>query len=501
MGIQYFYNFCIREIDDVDLDSDILSAVRKSYFASFEKIRDKITYDSEGISMLYDYCIEKDKPLRWTVKNPQGGVVQEVLPADSGRYYLCFYRGDKLFKRLLFSKLHTLLMAEYMDDNGAVCRSVEPRKVQGGLCLLYKDVSLPDPVVLSAAPDIEDEYIAQCVKSQFRDYTAAASTDTGIVWYLSDKQTARFKALVQETTAALSNMEEESFVGDDTPLLDKINAKDFNMKRNLSASLDISKAKSFSAPVVQQDAEDKPVEPADEATISVQADVKEEMSDEEIAQIASQIDAAVAEPSEMEDEEAIRMSPQGEPDGVEQTEETEEQEEIEEAEDSEEKSEVEPVAAKPDKEIMADGAVYSYYGNLDGNGNRSGYGRTVTDFGLTAYEGMYVNDKRSGKGAYFYKDGTLCYSGDWAENVRHGVGVGFSSRDGSIHVGNWVHNKPEGTGVRMSAEGEIKFVCKELSDGSTVLMNYLNDDSVVISKYDKNGSKLSEKKVSLIDLQ
>ena len=228
MGIQYFYNFCIREIDDVDLDSDILSAVRKSYFASFEKIRDKITYDSEGISMLYDYCIEKDKPLRWTVKNPQGGVVQEVLPADSGRYYLCFYRGDKLFKRLLFSKLHTLLMAEYMDDNGAVCRSVEPRKVQGGLCLLYKDVSLPDPVVLSAAPDIEDEYVAQCVKAQFNDYMAAASTDTGIVWYLSDKQTARFKALVQEITAALSNMEEESFVGDDTPLLDKINAKDFN---------------------------------------------------------------------------------------------------------------------------------------------------------------------------------------------------------------------------------------------------------------------------------
>ena len=507
MGIQYFYNFCIREIDDVDLDSDILSAVRKSYFASFEKIRDKITYDSEGISMLYDYCIEKDKPLRWTVKNPQGGVVQEVLPADSGRYYLCFYRGDKLFKRLLFSKLHTLLMAEYMDDNGAVCRSVEPRKVQGGLCLLYKDVSLPDPVVLSAAPDIEDEYVAQCVKSQFRDYTAAASTDTGIVWYLSDKQTARFKALVQEITAALSNMEEVSFVGDDTPLLDKINAKDFNMKRNLSAALDISQAKSFSAPVVQDFVKDQPVEEDKEKAVDSsinepsEPEVENELSAEEIDKIVEEIDAAVAEPSEIEEEEAIQISQQVEPEEVEQTEETEEQEEIEEAEDSEEKSEVEPVAAKPDKEIMADGAVYSYYGNLDGNGNRSGYGRTVTDFGLTAYEGMYVNDKRSGKGAYFYKDGTLCYSGDWAENVRHGVGVGFSSRDGSIHVGKWVHNKPEGTGVRMSAEGEIKFVCKELSDGSTVLMNYLDDDSVVISKYDKNGSKLSEKKVSLIDLQ
>ena len=121
----------------------------------------------------------------------------------------------------------------------------------------------------------------------------------------------------------------------------------------------------------------------------------------------------------------------------------------------------------------------------------------MTDEGRTAYEGMYLNDKRSGKGAYFYKDGSLCYSGDWSQNVRHGVGVGVSSSDGSMHIGRWVNNKPEGNGVRLSADGEIKFVCKELSDGGTVLMNYREDDTVLIAKYDKDGSKLSEKVVSL----
>ena len=64
MGIQYFYNFRIKEIDDTDLNSDILSAVRKSYFSDFRRIRDKITYDSEGVSLLYDYCIERDRPLQ-----------------------------------------------------------------------------------------------------------------------------------------------------------------------------------------------------------------------------------------------------------------------------------------------------------------------------------------------------------------------------------------------------------------------------------------------------
>ena len=69
-----------------------------------------------------------------------------------------------------------------------------------------------------------------------------------------------------------------------------------------------------------------------------------------------------------------------------------------------------------------------------------------------------------------------------------------------MHVGRWSQNKPVGSGVRLAADGEIKFVCKELSDGTTVLMNYMTDDTVVIAKYDEKGKKLGEKVISLIDL-
>ncbi len=438
MGIQYFYNFCLADRDDTDLNSDILSAVRKSYFATFDKIRDRITYDSEGQSILYDYSIEKDKLLRWTVKPINGKPVQEVTPAGEGRYYLCFYHDDKLFKRLLFSKLHTLLKAEYMDENGAVCCSLEPRKVQGGLCLLYTDVKLSDPVVLSAMPDVFDERIVEQLNESYDDYTAVASTNDGIIWFMSDAQTAHFRSFVDEVRTKLNQVQEESFVGEETPLYDKINPKDFNIKRNLSAALDISKAKTFGEEIAEDES-------------AKEAETAEETTEPEI------VEEPVTEP------------------------------------------EPEKSAAQPDKSIMADGAVYSYYGELDAEGNRSGYGRTVTDLGLTAYEGMYRGDKRSGKGAYFYKDGTLCYSGDWSENVRHGIGVGISAKDGSMHMGHWLNNKPEGTGVRMTADGEIKFVCKKLSDGGTVLLHYSDDDTVLMSKYDNNGNKLSEKVVSLTD--
>lgn len=448
MGIQYFYNFSLTEFDDIDLKSDILSAVRKSYFASFEKIRDRITYDSEGTPLLYDYSIERGKPLHWTVKSPDGKVRQEVLSADDGRYYLCFYQEDKLFKRLLFSKLHTLLKAEYMDENGAVCRSLEPRKVQGGLCLLYTDNGLEKPLVLNAAPEINDENVADRFYHEFSDYTAAAATNEGVILFLSEEQTASFRQLAEQIREELNQKDDLSFVGDEAPLFEKINAKDFNIKRNLSASLDIAEAKNFGETASD---EDEPEEELVDAEQVIPVEIDEEQTSADI--------------TENETEEAA-----------------------------------ETAAEQPDKLIMADGAVYSYYGELDDNGNRSGYGRTLTEIGRTAYVGMYLNDKRSGKGAYFYKDGTLCYSGDWSENVRHGVGVGISARDGSMHIGRWVNNKPEGNGMRMTADGEIKFVCKELSDGTTVLTNFLDDDTVLISKYDQDGAKLSEKKISLNEI-
>ena len=143
--------------------------------------------------------------------------------------------------------------------------------------------------------------------------------------------------------------------------------------------------------------------------------------------------------------------------------------------------------------------VYSYYGKLDENGGRTGYGRTVTDLGMTAYEGMYRGDKRNGKGTYYYKDGTLCYSGDWSENARDGVGIGVSSRDGSMHIGRWSDNKPEGTGVRVTADGDISFISKELPDGALAVLRCDDENKLVVTKYNKSGNMLFEKTVSLID--
>lgn len=454
--MKFFYNFCLK--DDAALDGDILSGVRKGYFDDFQKIRDKITVNSDADSLVYDYAIEKGKPMSWSVRAQDKTILQDVKTAEDGRYYIHFYRGGSLYKRVLFSKLHTLLRVEYFDiPTGLKVVSLEPRKAKNGLCILYESAADDASTPLYAMSPIDDDRLRERVMRDFDDYTVVASTDDGLLLFLSSEQEQALRLLIERVKYELDEEREISYVGGDTPLFDRIKANDFNVKRNLATSLDITKATEFS--YTPPEPEETTLEPAP--------------GDEEDAVAQAAADAI-----------RLALSDEGVPEG--QTESAADGDDLR--------------APHPDKRIMADGAQYSYYGELDANGNRSGYGRTVTEEGRTAYEGHYFNDKRSGNGAYYYKDGSLCYSGEWVENVRHGVGVGVSSHDGAIHVGRWSYNKPEGNGVRLTAEGDIRFVCKELSDGTTVLMNYLPDDTVLVAKYDEKGKKLSEKTLSLNDL-
>ncbi len=518
MSIQYFYNFCLKDVDKTDLEGDLLTGIRKSFFLNRGRIKDKLTGNSEDQPLFYDFLIENEKPMKWLVKDASGATVQEAMLSDGGKYYIYFYEGKALYKRLLFSKYHTLLKAEYFETaTGTLKYTLEPRKAQNGLCILYSVKTSAQPIPLFDAPEIFDEKLRQRIYDEFDDYTVIAATNDGLVRFLSDAQIASFNSLKEKIEQEIAQQGEESFVGGETPLLDKIKVNDFNVKRNLSSALDITLAMEFG---VHDELEESPAEYASADRIASAEDSADGADVDETVLVDSydpteqsiedlrRVDGASDEPVQdsdiaIEAVEAINaaVADQTVPDA--DAPQTPEMPAVPDssAENGQDQQTVEAAASQPDKRIIADGAEYCYYGELDDNGNRSGFGRTMTDLNRIAYEGYYQNDKRSGKGSYFYKDGTLCYSGDWLENVRYGTGVGISSRDGSIHVGNWKNNKPDGNGVRLTAEGDIKFVCKTLSDDTTVLMHYLPDDTVVISKYDKFGMKLGDTTLSLKDLK
>ena len=467
MGIKFFYNISLKEFDNIDFSSDIFSEIRKAYFENFEKQKGKLAQNSSSNPLFYDYCMEEGKPLKWLVTDKSGKVVQNVVELDGGRYYVCYYENGRFFKRILFSKLHTLLSVEYYSkDNEVVC-SLEPRRSPFGLCILMKFAKANSSYILYSMPDIYNDELKDYADKNFDNYFVKAYTNEGVVKFILDEQKDELDKFLTEAQIELQKSEKlNDILLEDSPLASKINPKDFNTKRNLYSSIDITKAKDFLSDyeINTQDASDKIL------------DLEDEYDKETLLEQTSEI--LRVETNSLSNEQAERKSY-----------------------DIINNIDVFQSATKsslsPDKIIRSMNNEYLYYGSLDENQNRTGYGRTVTSDGKTAYEGQYINDKRSGYGAYYYKDGTLCYYGEWNDNNRSGVGVGVSSTNGSIHVGSWEDNKPFGDGVRLHKNGELEFVCHKLSDNTTLLINFLSDDNIIVSKYDENGNKLSDKDFDL----
>lgn len=153
-----------------------------------------------------------------------------------------------------------------------------------------------------------------------------------------------------------------------------------------------------------------------------------------------------------------------------------------------------------DAVIMSNGENYQYFGELDENNKRSGYGRTVTPEGTTAYEGGYYNDKRNGFGTFYFKNGRVNYVGNWSDNLRNGFGVGFRGSDGSSHIGKWFDNTPNGIGARFDKNGKFIFLGEYINgkkQGKGITID--DDGSFVVSIFEDDEVKKSFKIDDLIN--
>lgn len=473
--INYFYNIIVKS-DPCDLLSDVLTLIRKEFYISREKQRAKLTQNSDDDTLFYEYSLEKDHPLKWVVSD-ESSILSESKPIGDGRYCVNYYDESGVYKKITFSKLHTLLKVEYFNTTAMTKSScvIEPRKYSGGLCLLYSTSSDFQPVILYSMPDVTDEYVYSKVQCEFTDYTVVAHTNEGVVKYLSEEQLSNFEDFIDRMTALkLTDTAPESFIDeDDAQLARKLNPKDFNLKRNLCETVDISQAEQFSFDLstdldvsfcekLDSSEEEQYQEVDIDATL--QAFLEQEENPQAFADVNDVCDAC---------------------DAVESC-----AEEFSSCDDTTNDFD-KATLPQPDTVIESANNKYSYFGALDSDGNRIGFGRTLTKDGRTAYEGEYLNNKRNGVGAYYYKDGTLCYYGDWVDNRREGFGVAVSSFDSSVHIGNFVANKPFGDGVRVDSTGTPVLVTKTLSDGTVVEITFENDE-MIVSKFDRDSNLISK---------
>lgn len=548
--INYFYNIKLKN-EMFDFYSDVLTNIRKDYYLSKLKQKGKLTQNSDSDYISYEFSLEKDKMLKWLVSDNKS-IISESKHLEDGKYCVDYYENNGSSKSLVFSKYHTLLRVEYKDNKISTSPNctIEPRKNNDDLCLLMSKKSSYESTVLLPMPTVEDEYILEKIESDFTDYTAVASTNIGVIKFLSNDQLKLFEEFVVKAqeqkkidTAQKSYIDEK-----DAELANMMNPKDFNIKKNLSQAIDITNAEEFSMDVddvvaeivgenyfedteepdfidfvaqcynapAQQQIEDVEVEESQKDTVDEDSLSQDSLESEDT------IDTSICdEENKMADEQPVSFELIEEtPDIVEESEELEESGfedevvedlplEVDEISVDDEICDSKLIEASyiesfeveqqeiPDCIVESSNSRYLYFGELDEKGGRSGYGRTAYENGHTTYEGSYVDNKRDGMGAYYYKDGELCYYGEWKNNKRHGFGIGISSVDKCAHIGRFIDNKSDSNGVRIDRDGEIRFVRKQLSDGTYVVVKF-DGDKVVLTKYSENGDVISENTTNMM---
>ena len=246
--INYFYNIKLKE-EKINFYSDVLTNIRKDFYLSKLKQKGKITQNSDADYINYEFSLEKDKMLKWSVSDNRS-IISESRQKEDGKYAVNYYEDNGSSKVLTFSKFHTLLRVDYYDTKISTSphTSIEPRKNNDDLCLLISKKSTYASTILFPMPEIDDEYILDKIDAEFTDYTAVASTNIGMVRFLTEDQLSIFETFVEEAKKQKEiDCAPQSFIDEsDAQLANILNPKDFNIKKNLSQAIDLTMAEEFS---------------------------------------------------------------------------------------------------------------------------------------------------------------------------------------------------------------------------------------------------------------
>ncbi len=548
------YGLSVNSFVPFNVQDDVLAKVRKNFFEHNRRQNDKLVQNVQDISIRYTYNLEKNKPMKWTVQKNKRTIEDSVIVSvnsyeirtynDKGEKIAATeYSNEHIFKKITFSlNNETTVISSGKEENSPVL-FVRSNSLNHTLNLLQIN---------------EEQEVLLRLRKINPYISVTAFTNLGLVYFGTEEEIKNIqnivssikKDLISERTPAVYITEEDKKSG--------FNFKDndFNLKRNMNETYNIDKSQyfSFESEVTDNSVEETP-QNAEATNVEKVSEEKKEIvphsNYEETKNSKTEVPFTnEAPPFELVEElvgnesiesygETVEYSKQETTaDLIDDIEEetpkinqqlSDKSEDLKKT-DREEKNST-PVdndlilkqvinamlengakqqSVSEDEETPAESATednkeadliinsggerYLYFGQLNANLEREGYGRTEMSNGRTAYEGNYKSNKRDGFGSFYYKDGGLCYVGEWKENRREGFGVGIRSSDGSYHAGNWSDNKPEGIGVRFDKYG--KFSCATnykdgREDGLCVQFN--DDGSISVFKWVNDSKKIIQR--------
>lgn len=578
------YGMSFNSFIPYSVKDDILSKIRKNFFEHNKRQSDKIVQNFNDFTIKYTYNLEKNKPMKWVVQKNKKTIEESVIVSINSYEIRTYNDEGKQVSSIEFSNDHTIKTVTFALDDETVVVSCGTNGDEP--VLYYRGQSLNADLHLLEIN--EDDEVLEILAERNPYITVTALTNRGVVYFGTDEEIRSVKREIEraKTIIADRNAPKVYNTPEDRETGFNFKDNDFNLKKNMNQTFDISKSEYFdfneednpsvsddfedsssldlenialdnedtveveSISAVCDDALENTVEPEETTTIEENIEDNVEINDTVVDEEKEEVETSenTDEQSNIEeitddtnDEKTEDIT--GETDAAEETENTAVEENQVEENPTEQQEIVEdnsidddtkvapnftneeilrevlnvmmnnskeneppkvvtsvnetPQAEKFDKNadliINSGNEKYCYYGDINDDCMRDGYGRTEMSNGKTAYEGNYKNNKRNGFGSFYYKNGGLCYTGEWKDNKRNGFGVGVRSSDGSFHAGTWSNNKPEGVGARFDKYGKLSYIANFKNGKETGLcVEYREDGGITIFKWVNDAKKIIE---------
>lgn len=578
------YGMSFNSFIPYSVKDDILSKIRKNFFEHNKRQSDKIVQNFNDFTIKYTYNLEKNKPMKWVVQKNKKTIEESVIVSINSYEIRTYNDEGKQVSSIEFSNDHTIKTVTFALDDETVVVSCGTNGDEP--VLYYRGQSLNSDLHLLEIN--EDDEVLEILAERNPYITVTALTNRGVVYFGTDEEIRNVKREVEraKTIIADRNAPKVYNTPEDRETGFNFKDNDFNLKKNMNQTFDISKSEYFDFneednPSVFDDVEDSSsldlenitldnedtvevesistecddtsenaVEPEETTTIQENIEGNIEINETVVDEEKEEVETSenTDEPSNIEENSADTNDEKTEDitvetDVAEETENTTveenqveenptEQQEIVEENSIDDDTKVAPnftneeilrevlnammnnskeneppkvvtsVNETPQAErfdknadliINSGNEKYCYYGDINDDCMRDGYGRTEMSNGKTAYEGNYKNNKRNGFGSFYYKNGGLCYTGEWKDNKRNGFGVGVRSSDGSFHAGTWSNNKPEGVGARFDKYGKLSYIANfKNGKESGLCVEYREDGGITIFKWVNDAKKIIE---------
>lgn len=491
------YSALVSDCEKPDFKNDALAGVRANYFNSDNSAQsDKTDIQIDGRYYNLSYLLKSGEPLSWKITR-NNMPFQTVVKSTGGTYAVITYgENGIIYKRQYFNSDHIWTRTEYYDKDleNVIVAIIKPEVVSDYFSIKLETIGKAGKKVTS--------YLFPSKECSNKKCSGLVYSNYGMLWF--------DESFKPENIPAEELNKTQKHIGFD------FKRENFNSESNVILPYDLEGAEYLEkteSGAVQQKADDAPQETSYSAYDKIEKILFEAHKTNKhiFGEILNQIPS---EPSEenvgeelTEEREISADNPiQHETAVSDVTDNSEkeisaeltlpQQQTASEFEDTNEPKFTQGDHKQPESVIETDMGEYSYYGELDFDGKRTGVGRTVTPDGITSYEGGYTDDKRQGFGVCYYKSGSVNYVGNWDNGKRTGCGVGFRQSDGTLHAGKWSDNMPEGIGARFDRDGGFIDVCTYIGGIKNGKSVSFDENGSVVIEYWRDGRKISEKVIT-----